>query len=126
MWFADTVPPVVFDSPSMAGCDVYLPCNGTAAFTAAPGWGPAFNYMESPCPPTAIDDASPDTPFTVTAAGSLLTVVRTEAVEVGIYDLLGRCLLQAPASTATLRFRAPAPGLYIVRAGETTRKALLK
>ena len=126
VWFADTVPPVVFDSSFMAGCDVYLPCNGTAAFTAAPGWGPAFNYMESPCPPTAIDDASPDTPFTVTAAGSLLTVVRTEAVEVGIYDLLGRCLLQAPASTATLRFRAPAPGLYIVRAGETTRKALLK
>ena len=37
MWFADTVPPVVFDSSFMAGCDVYLPCNGTAAFTAAPG-----------------------------------------------------------------------------------------
>lgn len=125
VWFADTVPPVVFDSSFMAGCDVYLPCRGTAAFTAAPGWGPAFNYMESPCPPTAVDDATPNTPFTVTAAGNLLTVVRTEAVEVGIYDLLGRCLLQAPASTATLHFRAPASGLYIVKAAGATRKALL-
>ena len=30
VWFADTVPPVVFDSSFMAGCDIYLPCNGTA------------------------------------------------------------------------------------------------
>ena len=125
VFFDDTLPPVVFDSSFMAGCDVYLPCHGTAVFTAAPGWGPAFNYMESPCPPTAIDDASPDTPFSVTAVGGLLTVTRTEAVEVGIYDLLGRRLLQAPASTSTLHFRAPASGLYIVKAAGATRKALL-
>ena len=125
VFFDDTVPPVVFDSSFMAGCDIYLPCNGTAAFTAAPGWNSSFNYLESPCPPTAIDDATPDAPFSVTTAGSLLTVVRAKAVEVSIYDILGRRLLHAPASTTTLLFHVPAAGLYIVKAGAATSKALM-
>ena len=125
VFFYDTVPPVVYDSSFLDGCDVYVPCRGTAIFSAAPGWGPTFHYIESPCPPVDVDEPAAEA-FSVTAVGNLLTVERTEAVEVGVYDLLGRCLLRSPAATSTLHFRAPAAGLYIVRAGQATVKALLR
>ena len=124
VFFYDTVPPVVYDSSFLDGCDVYVPCRGTAIFSAAPGWGPMFHYIESPCPPVAVDEPAVEA-FRITAVGNLLTVERTEAVEVGVYDLLGRCLLRSPAATGILHFRAPASGLYIVRAGNATTKALL-
>lgn len=125
VFFVDTIPPVVYDSSFMATCDVYVPCHGADAFSAAPGWGPSFHYLESPCPPTAVEDADIVPAVVLNTVGNLLTVERNEAVKVGIYDLFGRCLSLSPASTAAISFFAPSTGVYIVRAGGKTMKALL-
>ena len=127
VFFEDTVPPVVYDSSFKATCDVYVPCRGAAIFGAAPGWGTSFHYIESPCPPTAVEEpAGTAVPFSVYAAGDMLYADCGEPVEVGVYDVLGRCLFLSPAATGMVRFRVPAAGFYIVRAGAATKKLVVK
>ena len=127
VFFEDTVPPVVYDSSFKATCDVYVPCRGAAIFGAAPGWGTSFHYIESPCPPTAVDEPAVNVePFSVTVVGDILHVERNEPLEVGVYDILGRCLLHSHVATESVHFRAPAAGLYIVRAGTAAKKLVVK
>ena len=126
VFFEDTVPPVVYTGSFMAGCDVYVPCHGTDIFTAAPGWGPSFDYHESPCPPTAVGEAYDEAAFCATAVGGRITVTRHQPVELAIYDIMGRRLLTSPAAAGTTVFDAPATGVYILRAGEASAKMAIR
>lgn len=122
VFFVDTIPPIAYDSSFMVGCTVYVPCHGADPFLAAPGWGPNYVYMESPCPPTAIDDLREAAPVSVAVIGETITIERTEAVPVDIIDMLGRNMLHAHPGTGRIIFTPPASGIYIVRSGTTNTK----
>ncbi len=126
VFFEDTVPPVVYTNSFMPGCDVYVPCHGTDIFTAAPGWGPSFNYLESPCPTTSVGEADIEAAFSATAVGGRITVTRHQPTELAIYDIMGRRLLLCPAAAGTTVFDVPATGVYILRTNTPTGTASKK
>lgn len=114
VFFLDTIPPVVYEGAFSSTCDVYVPCHGTAIFSASNGWGPSFHYLESPCPPTAVDSPDEAMPFDIATTGTTLTITRHEPAEMSIYDVTGRRLCHSPCATGAVTFKAPTTGLYLL------------
>ena len=122
--FGDTVPPVVYDKAFGHADTVNVPCGGAASFAATPGWGNAFTYVESPCPPpTAVEEPDGDG-IGMTVSGRRLVVTGADSqLDVEVFDMMGRRVATAIAADPVL---LPSGGVYLVRlAGHPARKVVV-
>ena len=63
----------------------------------------------------------------VYAQGRSIVVERTSQATVQVYDVTGRCMFASPAAEGIVRTPALAPGVYIVKVGQsgTVRKVVV-
>lgn len=77
---------------------------------------------------TGISSTTTDTTPTVRVDGLTLTIhpAATGACPVSVYDASGRVAYSSSATTQTLTYQLPAPGVYVVKTGLTTTKCVAR
>jgi len=78
-----------------------------------------------PPEPTAVDNLI-NTNFTVCSLGHSIMVYGAEGQMVEVYDMAGRTVMTQRATTDILRLDIATPGIYVIRAGNTARKAVVR
>ena len=91
---------------------------GAAALTAA---APAWEHVQS-VPREVIEEVTPDTTTEIVVSGGYIYVYLSRPTEVKLFSILGQPISTVQLPAGTHRLRMTTRGIYLLRAGSTTRR----
>ncbi len=111
--------------PKFVAAVAMLVCSYAAAMSQTPGRAPQWDVVSvSDTQPSSSGQASPELEIEVRDEGVVL-ISTDRPANIKVFSILGQLITQKNVAAGTVRLRMGARGIYILKAGTTTRRISL-